>query len=349
MASPKKTKPRARRPLLLRRAMLHSSLCFLLGLLAGLAPAFRWTHVASTAATAHVFRALHAVDGAFNHTVLLLQQQQRQLQHGHVDVAAAALPSPPPPETEPLRQPQLLLVVTATERSDPERRAAGLTRAAHALRLVPPPVLWLVVERATEAPATARLLRGAGVSYRHLAYPENFTADGVGVEKERHHQRNVALGHVEEHRLDGVVLFAGLGDVHDLRFFDQLRQIRKLGAWPVATVSERERKATVEGPLCGGSPWAVTGWFSTAGATPTARAARPPVGTVDVARFAFGNALLWDPHRWDSFPVSEPDASQDSIKFVQRLAAHEYNESRGMPDPDCSEIMVWRGDQLVAT
>jgi hypothetical protein len=44
--------------------------------------------------------------------------------------------------------------------------------------------------------------------------------------KERHHQRNVALGHVEEHRLEGVVLFAGLGDVYDLRFFDQLRQIR---------------------------------------------------------------------------------------------------------------------------
>uniref|UniRef100_A0A453AJ46 Glycosyltransferases n=2 Tax=Aegilops tauschii subsp. strangulata TaxID=200361 RepID=A0A453AJ46_AEGTS len=105
-------------------------------------------------------------------------------------------------------------------------RAAGLTRAAHALRLVPPPVLWLVMERATEAPDTARLLRGTGVSYRHLTYPENFTADGVGTEKERHHQRNVALGHVEEHRLDGVVLFAGLGDVYDLRFFDQLRQIR---------------------------------------------------------------------------------------------------------------------------
>jgi hypothetical protein len=193
--------------------MLHSSLCFLVGLVAGLAPASRWTAVASTAATAHVFRALHAVDGAINHTVLLLQQQKRP----DDDV-----PSPAP--LEPLRQPQLLLVVTATERSDPERRGAGLTRAAHALRLVPPPVLWLVVEPAREAPATARLLRGAGVSYRHLAYGENFTAGET--EKERHHQRNVALGHVEEHRLEGVVLFAGLGDVYDLRFFNQLRQIR---------------------------------------------------------------------------------------------------------------------------
>ncbi|KAI4968362.1 hypothetical protein ZWY2020_058017 [Hordeum vulgare] len=318
MASPKKArKPRARRPPLLRRAMLHSSLCFLLGLLAGLAPAARW----AASASAHVSRALHAVDGAFDKTVLLLRQQQRQLRDGRVHVAV--LPSPAP-ALEPLRQPQLLLVVTATERSDTERRAAGLTRAAHALRLVPPPMLWLVVEPAAEALPTARLLRSAG--------------------------RNLALEHVEEHRLAGVVLFAGLGDVYDLRFFDQLRQIRTLGAWPVATVSERERKATVEGPVCGGSPWAVTGWFSTAAGAPAVRsAARPPAGTVDVARFAFGSALLWDPSRWDSFPVTEPDASQDSVKFVQRLAAKDYNKSRGMPNRDCSEIMVWRGDQFVAT
>ncbi|VAH41582.1 unnamed protein product [Triticum turgidum subsp. durum] len=347
MASPKKArKPRARRPLLLRRAMLHASICFLVGLLAGLAPAARWT----ASASAHVSRALHAVDGAFDRAVLLLRQQQRQLRDGRVHVAVLPSPAPGPPALEPLRQPQLLLVVTATERSDPERRAAGLTRAAHALRLVPPPVLWLVVERATEALPTSGLLRGAGVAYRHLTYPENFTADGVGVEKERHHQRNLALEHVEEHRLGGVVLFAGLGDVYDLRFFDQLRQIRTFGAWPVATVSERERKATVEGPVCGGSPWAVTGWFSTADAAgaPTVRA-RPPAGTVDVARFAFGSALLWHPSRWDSFPVSEPDASQDSVKFVQRLAAEDYNKSRGMPNRDCSEVMAWRGDQFLAT
>ena len=58
------------------------------------------------------------VHGAINQTVLLLQQQQRRPDE------ADELPSP-----KPLRQPQLLLVVTATERSDPERRAAGLTRA----------------------------------------------------------------------------------------------------------------------------------------------------------------------------------------------------------------------------
>uniref|UniRef100_A0A453AJ41 Glycosyltransferases n=1 Tax=Aegilops tauschii subsp. strangulata TaxID=200361 RepID=A0A453AJ41_AEGTS len=49
-------------------------------------------------------------------------------------------------------------------------------------------------------------------------------------------------------------------------------------------------------------------------------------------------------------PLLRPaQADQDSVKFVQRLAAEDYNKSRGMPNRDCSEIMVWRGDQFVAT
>lgn len=35
---------------------------------------------------------------------------------------------------------------------------------------------------------------------------------------------------------------------------------------------------------------------------------------------------------------------QESVKFVQRVAVEEYNQSttRGMPDSDCSQIMLWR-------
>jgi hypothetical protein len=101
-----------------------------------------------------------------------------------------------------------------------------LTRMAHALLLVPPPLLWVVVEAAPDVPATARLLRDTGLLYRHLTYKDNFTAAEVAAGKERHHQRNAALEHIERHRLAGVVHFAGLGDVFQLRFFDQIRQIR---------------------------------------------------------------------------------------------------------------------------
>uniref|UniRef100_A0A0A9D0R5 Glycosyltransferases n=1 Tax=Arundo donax TaxID=35708 RepID=A0A0A9D0R5_ARUDO len=307
------------RPLLLRRAMLHSCLCFLLGLFTGLAPS-DWTDAASraasnanAAATAHVFRALHAVRAIHYHNTTA-SSSLLLLRHHHHDQAP--------------QQPQLLVVVTTTEQSERERRAAGLTRTAHALRLVSPPLVWLVVEAAREAPPTAQLLRRTGVVYRHVTYKENLSSDASG--EERHHQRNVALGHIEQHRLDGIVFFAGLGDVYDLRLLEQLRQIRTFGAWAVATVWEQEKRVALEGPLCTGR-----GWFS----TPTAdddgllllHAAtqqqqedeevatrrrrilirpRPSLADVGVHGFAFSSHLLWDPARWDRFPTSEPDQSQ---------------------------------------
>ncbi|TVU37095.1 hypothetical protein EJB05_10386 [Eragrostis curvula] len=334
-AGSKAAAARGRRPLLLRRAMLHSCLCFLLGLFSGFAPS-DWTDAASraaananAAATAQVFRALHAVR-AINSTTTSSGIHHLQLR--------------PPPE--------VVVVVTTTGQSERERRSAGLTRTAHALRLVSPPVVWLVVEAAREAAATALLLRRTGVVYRHVTYKENFSSsDTHGRELELHHQRNVALGHIEQHRLRGVVLFAGLADVYDIRLLDHLRNIRTFGAWPVATVWEN--RVAVEGPVCSATASATAaGWFSIPTTTDdhqqdslTAAAAGPRLPDVHVHGFAFCSDLLWDPARWDRFPTSEPDQSQDSIKFVQRLLVEDYNKTRAMPpDANCSEIMAWRVD-----
>lgn len=311
-----------RRPLLLRRAMLHSSACFFTGVLIGgfistppsdhVLPHYNkywdwdwsWNWNWTSSAAADVLAAM--INNHTNNYFLPRQQPAKQQ---------------PPMITS-----NLVVVMTCTELWEPERRAAGLSRTAHALRLVPPPLLWLVVEPSREALPTARLLRGAGVVYRHLTYKDNFT-DGV---LERHHQRNVALGHVEQHRLDGVLLFAGLDHVYDHRLFQHLREIRTFGVWSVATLVGGAT-AEMEGPVC--ARWAVTGTRSRSNKHPN--------------MFAFRSTMLWDPTRWDRFPINQPDASQDSFKFMQRLVAEEYNKSRGMPDPDCSEIMVWRGDQLI--
>ncbi|CAD6222299.1 unnamed protein product [Miscanthus lutarioriparius] len=335
------------RPLSLRRAMLHSFVCFLVGLLTGFAPS-DWTDAASraavhanAAATAQVFRALHAMNntaaaGALGH-LLTLQHYQSYQQQGK----------------QQQQQPPLDLVVvvttttTSTGLSERERRSAGLTRTAHALRLVSPPVVWLVVESAREAGPTARLLRRTGVVYRHLTYGENFTSEAW--EEERHHQRNQALAHIEQHRLRGVVLFAGLADVYDVRLLEHLRRIRTVGAWPVATVWEQEKRVAVEGPVCttAGTGTATAAWFSVSASEEAASTSpSPPVMTDDsVHGFAFASDLLWDPARWDRFPTSEPDQSQDSIKFVQRLVVADYNKTRPIPEySNCSQIMVWRVD-----
>uniref|UniRef100_A0A0D3FH48 Glycosyltransferases n=1 Tax=Oryza barthii TaxID=65489 RepID=A0A0D3FH48_9ORYZ len=314
-----------------KKALLHSSLCFVMGFFTGFAPSSvsDWTSAAVSAGgvgSSHVVRSLHATGGVAVNRSLLAQ------------AAAGAVDAGPQP---------LLVVVTTTE-STPSaagQRAAALTRMAHTLRLVPPPVLWVVVEANPDVAATARLLRTTGLMYRHLTYKDNFTAADAAAGKERHHQRNVALGHIEHHRLAGVVLFAGLGDTFDLRFFDQLRQIRTFGAWPVATMSQNERKVVVQGPACSSS--SVAGWFSMDLSNATspvavggagAGAARPR--ELDVHGFAFNSSVLWDPERWGRYPTSEPDKSQDSVKFVQQVVLEDYSKVRGIPS-DCSEVMVW--------
>ncbi|CAN6212800.1 unnamed protein product [Urochloa humidicola] len=343
------------RPLVLRRAMLHSCLCFVVGLVTGLAPS-DWADAASRAAAANAQVLSTRAARAMNHTAALLTTHY-QLRYYQPEAEQTK-------RKQQQEEQQVLVVVTTTtttaqapHQPDRERRSAGLTRTAHALRLVSPPlvVVWLVVEPAREAPPTAALLRRTGLVYRHLTYADNFTS----CDEERHHQRNVALAHVEQHRLRGVLLFAGLADVYDLRLLDNLRHIRTLGAWPVATVWEQEGRVAVQGPLCTSSgnssntSVSVSAWFSaptfstSTTSTSSSRMPAPDSSSLDAdaAGFAFASDLLWDPARWDRFPTSEPDHSQDSIDFLHRLLLQDYNKTRPIPDySTCSHIMAWRVD-----
>nr|CAB3459068.1 unnamed protein product [Digitaria exilis] len=334
MASPKHHKAPGssrkanRAPLVLRRTMLHSCLCFLLGLVTGLAPT-DWVSRAAADANAEVLRTAALLASSLQQqrdARVTTRRETKQQQHHH----------------------HLLVVVTTTAPSERERRSAGLTRTAHALRLVSPPVLWLVVEAAGEAPPTATLLRRTGVPYRHLTYADNFTSSSS--KEERHHQRNVALAHVESHRLRGVVLFAGLADVYDLRLLHNLRRnIRTtVGAWPMATVSEQHRTVALEGPVCCNTTTTTTtgGWFTASSAAGFSAVVgpTPPLHKEDsVHGFAFASDLLWDPARWDRFPTSEPDQSQDSVKFLQRLVVEDYNKTTPVILA-CSHVMAWRVD-----
>lgn len=114
-----------------------------------------------------------------------------------------------------------LILITPTTRGDDPLRLVLLRRLAGTVRLVPPPLTWIVVEEDSGSEDVSEMLRKTGVMYRHLVGKENFTAAEVEME----HQRNVALKHVEHHRLVGIVHFAELSNVYDLDFFRELRQI----------------------------------------------------------------------------------------------------------------------------
>ena len=113
-----------------------------------------------------------------------------------------------------------LIVVTPTY--DRAFQAYFLNRLGQVLGLVPPPVVWIVVEMKAASMETAEVLRKTGVMYRHLVCNRNST----DVKDRGVHQRNTALEHIERHRLDGIVYFADDDNVYSLELFDALRDIR---------------------------------------------------------------------------------------------------------------------------
>ncbi|CAL4958355.1 unnamed protein product [Urochloa decumbens] len=309
------------------KAAVHFSLCFAVGALTALAPL-----AATGAPSATNIRASFLGDPSNN--------AQR---------AVAAAPAPPPvPDLG------LLLIVTATRPDGGGmEQDASLARLAHTLRHVAPPLLWIVVGAAnrTATARAVRVLRGTGVMFRHLTYDaRNFTGNEVD------HQRNVALSHIERHRLNGVVHFAGASSVYDLRFFQELRQTRGFAAWPVATISAAERRITVEGPTCNLSQ--ITGWYSkdsSTNGTSTSRGAadniasnrnsssKPP--NINMYGVGFRSSLLWDSERSPIRRNSSEEVTQGFIQIVQQMAIEDENKLKGITY-DCSEsqIMLWHLD-----
>ncbi|OEL35990.1 putative glucuronosyltransferase [Dichanthelium oligosanthes] len=313
------------------KAAVHFSLCFAIGALTALAPL-----VATGAPSAANTRA--SFIGPFNNA-------QR---------TAAAPPSPPVPDLG------LLLIVTVTRPDGGMEQDASLARLAHTLRHVAPPLLWIVVgaENRTATARAVRVLRGTGVMFRHLTYDaRNFTGADAGEEED--HQRNAAMTHIERHRLNGVVLFAGASSIYDLRFFQELRQTRGFAAWPVATISPAEQRITVEGPTCNLSQ--ITGWYSKDSSTngtqriPTSTGAadtsardrnsssEPP--KINISGIGFRSSVLWDSERSPIRRNSSAGATQDFIQIVQQMAIKDENKLKGITS-DCfeSQIMLWHLD-----
>ncbi|ERM98673.1 hypothetical protein AMTRI_Chr05g57380 [Amborella trichopoda] len=227
---------------------------------------------------------------------------------------------------------KLLIIVTPTYNR--AFQAYYLNRLAYTLKLVPPPLLWIVVEIPVQSMETAEILRKTGVMYRHLVCEKNFTSSKLrGV-----NQRNVALAHIEKHHLDGIVYFADDDNVYSTDLFEQMRKIRRFGTWPVAMLTHSKNKVILEGPVCNKTQ--VTGWHT------SERSKRFQRFNVDLSGFAFNSTILWDPKRWHK-PTMESIRQLDSVKedfqetkFIEQLVEDE-SQMEGLPD-DCSKIMAWR-------
>ncbi|PRQ20859.1 putative 1,4-beta-D-xylan synthase [Rosa chinensis] len=235
------------------------------------------------------------------------------------DVAPAAVP-----------RKQVIVVTPTYNRA---LQAYFLNRVAQLLRLVPPPLLWIVVETKAASAETAEILRKSGVMYRHLVCGNNLTsAKDRGV-----YQRNTALEHIERHKLDGIVYFGDDDNIYSLDLFDSLREINRFGTWPVAMLAPSKNKAILEGPVCNGSQ--VNGWHT------NDKSKRLRRFHVDMSGFAFNSTILWDPKRWHR-PTSIPIRQLDSVKegfqettFIEQVVEDE-SQMEGIP-AGCSKVMNW--------
>lgn len=143
--------------------------------------------------------------------------------------------------------------------------------------------------------------------------------------------RNLALSHIEHHRLSGIVHFASLSNTYDLHFFHHLRDIEVFGTWAMALVSAKKQKVKIEGPVCESSQ--VIGWHLN-------NKTGPDNYNIHISTFAFNSSILWDPERWGR-PSSAQRTNQNSIKYVKEIIVEDEGKLKGIPPSDCSKIMLW--------
>ncbi|GFP83754.1 probable beta-1 4-xylosyltransferase irx9 [Phtheirospermum japonicum] len=226
------------------------------------------------------------------------------------------------------------LVIVVTPTSDRNKiRGVLLRRLANTLRLVAQPLLWIVVEKQSDDSKVSEILRKSGIMYRHVVFKENFT----DLKSEMDHQRNMALSHIEHHRLSGIVHFAGLSNVYDLSFFEEIRAIEAFGAWPIAKLAANRKRVIIEGPVCDSSE--VVGWHLRKMNNVTSDdTIRPP--PLHISSFAFNSSILWDPERWGR-TSSAQDTSQNSLRYLRKEVLEEETKLKGIPAHDCSKVLLW--------
>ncbi|KAK1677129.1 hypothetical protein QYE76_037977 [Lolium multiflorum] len=227
---------------------------------------------------------------------------------------------------------KLLIVITPTRAR--ASQAYYLSRLGQTLRLVRPPLLWVVVEAGKPTPDAALALRHTAVMHRYVGCCDKLNASAADY---RSHQMNAGLEVVENHRLDGVVYFADEEGVYSLHLFDRLRQIRRFGTWPVPVISDGGSNVVLEGPVCKHNQ--VVGWHTSGEGNKLQRF------HVAMSGFAFNSTMLWDSKlrshlAWNS--IRHPEMVEQGFQgttFVEQLVEDE-SQMEGIP-ADCSQIMNW--------
>eukprot|EP00250_Pteridium_aquilinum_P019909 c24622_g2_i2 orf=527-1900(-) len=125
-----------------------------------------------------------------------------------------------------LKERKQLLVITPTYAET--FQTAHLTCLIHTLRLVPGPLIWIVVEAGDVSNETTALLASSTLSFRHLSLQEARPASA----HLKARLRTEGLRFIHEHHLEGVVVFADDSITYELSFFDEVQKVKWFGVFP---------------------------------------------------------------------------------------------------------------------
>lgn len=322
-----------------KRAAIHLSLCFVTGFFIGFAPT----------SSSSIF-SIRYFDSYQSAPKLNISQPPQIPTKSLKEIVEPSAPEKEENDSEESQSHNLLIIITTVSYDDAFKEPF-LRRLSHSLKLVSAPLLWIVVEAHNNAKNTYDVLKRTGIMCRYLTYKENFTDANV----EADHMRNVALNHIEYHRLNGVVHFADVSNFYSLELIEEIREIDMFGVWAVSSMSVDGKRILVDGPICKSSK--VVGWHAKEISNGSFKAtslnssfnnqnvkisgkkeARP--SKIDVSTFAFNSSILWDPERWGR-PSSILDTSQDSIKFVQEVVLEDDTKLKAIPH-DCSQVRLWQ-------
>ncbi|XP_077210896.1 putative beta-1,4-xylosyltransferase IRX9H isoform X2 [Tasmannia lanceolata] len=320
-----------------KRAFFHFFVCFMVGMFIGFTP-FISMDFSTDLVSKHQAFSFKDTDIVGNRASFLENKDlkvnvssEKEDIHEPRSEISDTFSAPYPVQYSNFMDKKLLIIVTPTHPRP--FQAYYLSRLAHTLRLIPPHLLWIVVEMSSQSVETAEILRKSGIMYRHLVCEANLTS----IKDKCAHQRNAALSHIEKHRLDGIVYFADDHNVYSVDIFEQMRKISRFGTWPVAMLMGSKNKAILDGPVCNNSQ--VVGWHT------NERTKRIRRFHSDMSGFAFNSTILWDPKRWHR-PTPESIRQLDKVNeglqastFIEQVVEDE-SQMEGLP-MDCSRIMVW--------
>ncbi|CAK8539687.1 unnamed protein product [Lathyrus sativus] len=213
-----------------------------------------------------------------------------------------------------VKNPRTVIAVTPTHVRT--FQALHLTGVMHSLMLVPYDLVWIVVEAGGVTNETASLIAKSGLRTIHVGFHQGMPNSWEERHKLESLMRLHALRIVRKEKLDGIVMFADDSNMHNIELFDEIQNVKWIGAVSVGILlhsvdaaeissvvqKEGEEDSTpmpIQGPACNGTDKLV-GWHTFNSLRYTGKSAvyiddRAPVlpRKLEWSGFVLNSRLLW--------------------------------------------------------